>query len=149
LKISTALAGLQRVYIETAPFIYFVEEHQLYSKKMENVFNVVDRQSIEIITSVITLSETLAKPLKVGDSTVEQGYRRLLQQTQHVSLVSVNTAIADETAQLRARYNLRTPDALHLATAMKTNCDVFLTNDLVYRRVQEIVILILGELEED
>jgi predicted nucleic acid-binding protein len=32
-------------------------------------------------------------------------------------------------AQLRARYGVRTPDALQLAAALSTRCTAFLTND--------------------
>ena len=48
---------------------------------------------------------------------------------------------------MRARYNLRTPDALHVATAVPAGCDAMLTNDAQLKRVQELSILVLDELE--
>jgi predicted nucleic acid-binding protein len=53
----------------------------------------------------------------------------------------------DLAAELRARYNLRTPDALHIACAIDTGCDAFLTNDTGIKRVNEIRILVLDDLE--
>jgi predicted nucleic acid-binding protein len=50
---------------------------------------------------------------------------------------------------LRARYNLRTPDALHVATRIDATCDAFLTNDAGIKRVIEIAVLVLDELELD
>jgi predicted nucleic acid-binding protein len=32
-------------------------------------------------------------------------------------------------AEIRAQFNFRTPDALHLAAASEAACDVFLTNE--------------------
>jgi predicted nucleic acid-binding protein len=57
--------------------------------------------------------------------------------------------IADLAAALRARYNLRTPDALYIATAIVTRCDAFLTNDKRLRQANEIRVLTLDELEVD
>jgi predicted nucleic acid-binding protein len=54
--------------------------------------------------------------------------------------------VAERAADLRARYNVRTPDAIQLATALEAGCDAFLTNDLALRRVAELRVLVLGTL---
>jgi len=148
-KISQVLVNVQRLYVETSPFIYYVENHPVYADKMQQIFEDVNTGRIECITSVITLAETLTKPLQTGDKSVEQAYRTLLQQTQHITLIPITAVIAERTADLRARYSLKAPDALHLAAALNTNCDAFLTNDLRLRRVSEIQVLVLNELELD
>jgi predicted nucleic acid-binding protein len=148
-KISAALAGVQRLYVETAPFIYYVEKHPGFVDRLRQVFTTVNTNQIEIITSVVTLVETLTKPMRTKDKAVGQGYRNLLQQTQHITLVPITISIAEQAADLRARYNLRTPDALHLAAALDAGCNAFLTNDLALQRVTELPILILDDLELD
>jgi hypothetical protein len=45
------------------------------------------------------------------------------------------TYVAERAAELRARYNLRTPDALQVATALVRRCEAFLTNDARLKRV--------------
>lgn len=149
MKISQALVNVQQLYVETSPFIYYVENHPGYADKMQQIFEDVNTGRIESITSVITLAETLTKPLQTGDKVVEQAYRTLLHQTQHIALIPITSSIAERTADLRARYSLKTPDALHLAAALDYGCDAFLTNDLRLRRVSEIRILVLDELELD
>ena len=149
MKISDALANIQHLYIETSPFIYYVENHPVYADKMDAVFEIVNTKPIEVITSVITLAETLTKPLKTGDKTVEQAYRMLLQQTRNITLIPITTQIAERTADLRSRYNLRTPDALHLAAALDSGCDAFMTNDFALQRVKELPIFVLDDLEID
>lgn len=59
----------------------------------------------------------------------------------------MTASIAETAAELRARYNLRTPDALQIAVALENNCDAFLCNDNGLKRVTELKILILDELE--
>ena len=58
----------------------------------------------------------------------------------------VSAAIADLAAGLRAHHALRTPDALHVATALATGCDAFLTNDATLRRVTALPVISLASL---
>jgi predicted nucleic acid-binding protein len=141
-----ALKEVQHLYIETVPFIYYVEDNLNYSDKVEHILDLTVNQNITLFTSVITLAEALTKPLKTGDTVVEQAYRTLFQQSHNLTLLPVTLAIAETTASLRARYNLRTPDALHLATAINQQCEAFLTNDLSLRRVTKLRVLVLDEL---
>jgi predicted nucleic acid-binding protein len=148
-KISAALIGVRQLYIETAPFIYYVEDHALYADKVESILDIVNAGTIEVFTSAITLTEVLTKPIKTGDKTVEQAYRVLLQHTKYITLMPITVLGAERAADIRARYNLRTPDALHIAAALETYCDAFLTNDLTLRRVTELRVLALDDLELD
>jgi predicted nucleic acid-binding protein len=54
--------------------------------------------------------------------------------------------IAVKAAELRAKYNLRAPDALQLATAIENRANYFLTNDTRLRSVKEIQSVTLAEL---
>jgi predicted nucleic acid-binding protein len=146
-KISDALAGVQRLCVDTAPFIYYVERYPAYTHKMRAVFQLANDRPFSIFTSVVTLTETLTKPLRVNDTALIREYRELFQNTQRFALVSVDAIIAGRAAGLRAQYNLKTPDALQLAVAIQTVCDAFLTNDQSLKRVTETRVLILDELE--
>ncbi len=147
MKLEDALKGIQRLYIETAPLIYYVEENPVFVRKMDTIVDAVDQRSMEVVTSVITLAEVLTQPLKLGDSQLEQEYRDILMNSAGFRLLPVTARIAESTARLRARYNLRTPDALHVAAALDAGCDAFLTNDKDIRRVTEIAVWVLAELE--
>lgn len=149
MKIGAALTGIQRLYIETAPLIYYVEENPVYVAKMDAAIKAVENTPITAISSVITLTEVLNQPIKAGDKKLEQEYRDILVHSDHFQLVPINIQVAGTAADLRARYNLRTPEALHVASALHTGCETFLTNDTGLKRVTEIPILVLDELELD
>jgi predicted nucleic acid-binding protein len=51
--------------------------------------------------------------------------------------------IIELATELRARFNLRTPDALHYATAVDCGARVFLTGDLAFARLTEIPVELL------
>jgi predicted nucleic acid-binding protein len=108
---------------------------------------IAQTQPIALYTSAITLTETLIKPIKIGDYVLANAYRNLLMRTAYVTLVAITPRLAESAAHLRAQYGLRTPDALHAASAISSNCDAFLTNDLAFKKVKEISILILDELD--
>ncbi len=55
--------------------------------------------------------------------------------------------LAEQAAQVRAKYNILLPDALQIATALINGCDTFLTNDPALQQVTELRILVLGDLE--
>jgi predicted nucleic acid-binding protein len=55
--------------------------------------------------------------------------------------------VAEQAADLRARYGLRTPDALQIATGLTAGYAALLTDDARLQRVTELRVLVLDELE--
>jgi len=148
-KISDALGGIQRLYTETAPLIYYVEENPTYVAKMDAIIEAIEDRRIEAISSVITLTEVLTHPRKLGNARLEQENRDILLNSGGFRLLPITFRIAESAADLLAGYNLGTPYALYVAAGMDARCDAFLTNDAGIKRVTEIAILLLDELELD
>jgi predicted nucleic acid-binding protein len=146
-KIEVALKGVQNLCLDTAPLIYYTEKHPNYFDLMQAIFKHVQQSKINLNTSALTLTEVLMKPIQAQNQSLQTQYRNLLLNTQNLSTVTINSQIAIKAAELRAKYNLRTPDALQVATGINTACDAFLTNDKGLKRVTEIAILVLDELE--
>lgn len=86
-------------------------------------------------------------PIKLMQQHYQREYREMLLNTEAITVRSVDPLIAESAAQFRAKYNLRTPDALHIATAVSARCQAFLTNDLGLRRVTEVTVFVLDELQ--
>lgn len=149
MKISDALSGVRSLGIETAPFIYFVEQHPTYIDRMRAIFQQVNQGTPQVVTSVITLTEVLVMPIQTGHTRYEQEYRDMLLNTAYITTLPVSAAMAERAGHLRAQYRLRTPDALHIATALEAGCQAFLTNDRDLKRVRELRVLVLDELELD
>lgn len=147
MKIEDILKGIRRLYIETAPLIYYVEENPAYVAKLDAIIAPVEQGAIGAVTSVITLAEVLTQPLKQGNARLEQEYRDILLHSAGFHLLPITAPIAELAARLRAHYNLRTPDALHVAAALDAGCDAFLTNDKDIRRVTDIPVWVLADLE--
>jgi predicted nucleic acid-binding protein len=143
----TQLQG-QIVALDSAPLIYFIEQNPIYIEMVRLFFRALDRSEFEVITSVVTLSEVLVYPLRIGNTSLAQQYRDILFDTPGLTTVEVNLGIAETAAELRAVYNLRTPDAIEMATAIRFGASSFLTNDARLPSLPELQVLLLEELRQ-
>ncbi len=146
-KVDDAVAHVTLLALDTGPVIYLVEAHPRYAPVMADIFLRINDASIRACTSVITLGEVLVQPLLRGDVRLERTYRGLLIQNDRFETLVIGHTAAERAADLRARYGLRLPDALQIAVALDKRCDAFLTNDLRLKRVTDLPILVLDELE--
>lgn len=132
--------------LDTAPLIYYLERNPVYVDILRPCFQAVDRGEISIVTSVITLTETLVHPLRSGNKDLADRYRDILFHTKGLTTLSLSPDIAEEAALLRALHNVRTPDAIQMATAIKAGAPFFLTNDVRLPSSPRLQVLTLNNL---
>ncbi len=147
MELDDALKNISLLAFDTAPLIYFVEANPIYDALVTKIFQGVDGDEIVGVTSVISLCEVLVHPIRNQNTQLKQRYYDILQNSPNFFTKTINSTIAERAVELRAKHNLRTPDALQIATALENNCDAFLCNDKNLQRVTEVKILILDDLE--
>ena len=142
------LKGLksQKVGLDTMIFIYAFEEYPAYLPFLKNFFSVLEKGEIEAVTSTITITECLVHPYRKKDFALAAQYMVLFRNFPHLSVVPVTDDIAERATFLRAHYNLKTPDAIQVATALISGSRAFLTNDENLAPVKGIDILVLDQL---
>jgi len=99
-----------------------------------------------IVSSELLLLETLVKPLRTADAVLEASFRALLLSSHELRLIPITISILDSAAHLRAATGLKTPDAIHAATALAVGCDLFVTNDHDLTRVPGLAIALLDDI---
>lgn len=149
MKLPDALRGIRQLGFDSAALIYFVERHSEYFDRMLFIMRYVDSGPISGVASTLALTETLVVPIRNNDTLLAKRYEAVLSKSRGFRLEPITAAIARQAAELRAHYNLKTPDALHLATAIDVGCEAFLTNDFSLKRITETRVLVLDELELD
>ena len=147
LNLDIALNDAQRIYFDTAPLIYWVEAHPDYIAKMDQIIDAIEASPLQAFTSVITLTELIVQPLKISNTALAQESRDVLVSSNQFTLVTVTEDIAITAGEIRARYAFRTPDAIHVATAIATGCDTILTNDAAMKRVTDLNVVYMNDLE--
>jgi len=146
MTVADALSGVRRLGLDTAPIIYFVEGNADFHAVCVPFFAAIDDGQIEAFTSTIAMTETLVHPLRANDIARAAAFRDLLTTGPGISTIPLSATIAERAAQLRADHNLRTPDAIQIATALATGCDAFLTNDVKLKRITQLRVIVVDDL---
>ena len=132
------------IYLDANGFIYSVERVEPYRTLLAPMWRQAQAGVFNIVSSELALLETLVKPLREGNTVLEALFRRLFDANE-VSLIPATRALWEEAARLRAVTGLRTPDALHAATALRARCTLFVTNDGAFRRVTGLPVVVLDD----
>jgi predicted nucleic acid-binding protein len=147
MKLSDALEGVTKVFLDTSSVVYYVEAVPAFAKVARVVFALIGEGQIQGVVSPVTLAECVTLPIRLGQVELRQRFTDLLTGTDGILLVNIDAAIGQRAAELRIRYGLKLPDALQVAVAISAGCEAFLTNDVALKRVTELRILPLVELE--
>jgi predicted nucleic acid-binding protein len=127
--------GTGPIAIDTAVFIYLIEENARYLPLILPLFLAADAGERMLVTSALTLLEVLVIPYRVGDSNLAQQYERLLTRSRGIRVVDISREQLRAAAQLRAVTGIKTPDALQITAALADECKTLVTND---RRLPKI-----------
>lgn len=134
------------IYLDAQIFVYSVERHPTYFPLLRSLWEALDKASVVAHTSELTMLETLVLPRRNRDADLEADYNRLFESGK-IQLHPVSRAVLNQAATLRAEHvSLRTPDAIHLATAQKHNCDYVVTNDAALTKASAVPVVLLSNL---
>lgn len=117
------------VAVDTAVFIYFIEEEPRFLPCILPLFTQADQGKRILTTSALTLLEVLVVPYRAGNHLLAERYEQLLTGSRGIRLVELTRDQLRGAAQLRAATGVKTPDALQLAAALGAGCSTFVTND--------------------
>lgn len=97
---------------------------------------------------MITLIEACIHPQRQGRQDLVEAYERALLHSQQVRTLTIDATLARRAVALRAKYDVRVPDALQIAAALETGATLFVTNDRRLTNVEEIQTLLLDDYAE-
>ena len=137
----------KKVFLDTAPLIYFLDEDVNFGEKVQGILESVLGADKKIISSVITCDEYLVFPFRTGNQEKIDVFFEFTRDC-GIDLTPISVEIATKAASIRAKYEYFKPmDALQLAAAIETGCDVFLTNDKQLKQFNEIKCITVDEWE--
>jgi len=134
------------VYVDANSAIYSIEKIEPYNSLLLSMWQGAQAGDFRIVSSELLLLETLVKPLRTADAVLEASFRALLLSSHELRLMPITISILDSAAHLRAATGLKTPDAIHAATALAVGCDLFVTNDRNLTRVPGLAIALLDDI---
>lgn len=125
-----------RIYLDSAPVIYLVEGVAPFAPAL--IARLAEPGTVQLCSELARL-ECRVKPVRDGEAALLAAFDRYFAKVIY-TIVPITRPVIDRATDLRARYNFKTPDALHLAAAIGAGCDVFLTNDQRLSKCTEIKI---------
>ena len=137
-QVGTAVAD---VYLDACCFIYLVEGQPGWRTVVDTRLRSLDPASM-LVTSQLARLECRAKPMRDGDQELLERYDRLFRASR-VAVLDVSAKVIDRATELRARYGFKSPDAIHLATAIESGAREFLTGDAGLMRCTDVAVIVL------
>jgi len=137
----------KKIMIDTNCFIYLIESKHYpdFLPAVEELFTAVSNGVCQGITSPITLTEVMTLPRKMGREDLAYLYKTLIIHFPNLTVISIDTLIADRAAAIRGAYNLKTPDALQIATGLVSKASLFVTFDKELKRVEPTINVYIPE----
>ncbi len=134
------------VFWDTAPFIYLIEGHGVFSAPVRKLVEECVRVRAQMLTSLITYIEVLTHPERLGRNDLAARYRMFLTNSENLSIYPLTVGVADECVRMRAKYGFKTPDAIQLAVARACGASVVVTNDADWKRCRNLNVVLVSEL---
>ena len=134
-----------RIYLDVNVWIYGLEGYPDFLVDLTALFQAIEQGRLTAVTSELSLAEALVKPMKDQNLAAQAIYQQAISDRDHVEVLPVDRKILIQSAQLRTTNKLKLPDAIHLATAISSNCSTFLTNDKGFCTAKQLPVVILSD----
>lgn len=125
------MSEFNRIYLDTNIFIELVEVPGTIKNLLTDLVALNSQNpATRFVTSELTLSEVLVKPIAAKNFALASSYENILTDDGNFWVGAVIRQVLEDAAILRATYTtIKLPDAIHLATAFRFDCGYFLTFD--------------------
>ena len=130
------MAQPQKVYLDSNAIIHFVESGE---DQITALFMRAADGGPHLVTSELTLSEVLVVPLRDSDDALASNYKRFIRSDDVMTVVAIDRSILVRSAELRAQFGGKGPDAIHCATAEQAGCRIVVSSDRRLRLADGIV----------
>ena len=145
LELRRAVEKHKIIGLDTAPFIYYIEDVTPYADLLDPVYTLLESHTLRAITSTVTFAEILTKPFIDKNFSLADEIKFTLKSFSSLSVSLIDEKLAEAAALIRARYMIRLPDALQVAAAIQGEATLFLTNDKRVKRLDALQVLVLSD----
>jgi uncharacterized protein len=128
-----------RVFLDSALVIYLVDQNPIFGPRTETWLKA---HPGDLVSSELMRMESLVLPVRNNDPVRIAEFENYFN-SRIAEMVPFLRSVFDQAIEIRARFPFKIPDALHLAAAVESKCDVFLTNDHQLRQFTGITVEVI------
>ena len=143
-----ALGTYKVIGLDAMSFIYHFEKKPHFGPITKALFAHIQAGKASAVISVLVAGEVLTGVKKARNQEMILRYRHIFGTLPHLVIRDANMRVMEKMSDLRAAYGLKTPDAIHVATALLNGAQAFVTNDVSLKRVNELDVLVLEDYVE-
>ena len=126
---------MSRVYLDACAIIYLIEGAHPVQQAVRTKLSQC--HATALITARLSRLECRVLPLKNNDTALLSRYDSFFSAV-GMSIGELTPDLIERATEIRAGYGFKTPDALHLASAIEEKADVFITGDGKLAKCKEI-----------
>lgn len=131
-----------RLYLDANAIIYSIEGAPPFRDAVLSwIGQARSAPNGQVLTSRLSRLECRSKPLKANDARLLTLYDALFGL---LRITEIGEDLIEHATALRARFDLRSADAIHLTTAIIEKADVFLSGDKQLARCTAVKVVVLG-----
>lgn len=138
----TAGAFLMLIYCDSCIPIYFFDHAGALNVRATNRLSALAASGAQIAVSDLVRMECRVRPVKTADVAKLSVFDAFFGRSD-VRILPITSAVFDRATLIRAAYNFKLGDSLHLAAAVEGRCDSFLTNDTRLSAFADIAVEVL------
>lgn len=117
---------MHKLYWDSCVLIYRLQQIEPWKEKIAHALTRVPNP--QLVVSELVRLECRVKPLRDGDTAMLSKFDHFFAATA-AERVPLSRSVFELATDLRAKHGVKTPDALHLAAAIRSECSAFWTND--------------------
>jgi predicted nucleic acid-binding protein len=136
---------LSGLYLDSSCIIYLIEATSPFHERVaDRILKHQTDSNASLLTSRLARLECRVRPLKDARQDLLRLYDDFFA-ADRLALIDVSADVIERATELRARHGFKTPDALHLASAIESQASVFLTGDVKLARCDVVAVELLAE----
>ena len=118
---------MKKIYWDSCIVIYRIQQVSPWAEAIAGKF-APQMGDTRLCVTDLTRLECRVMPTRESNPALLQQFDKFFAQPEVVT-VPLDARVFNLATELRAQYRLKTPDALHLAAAISSDCDEFWSND--------------------
>ncbi|MGB8816971.1 MAG: type II toxin-antitoxin system VapC family toxin [Rhizobiaceae bacterium] len=140
------IAQARQLYVDANLIMYFFERQDAFHDKVRDILDHAVLAGQSIVVSEIGIAECMYGAFRLQSEALEKKYREFFYDLPLINIVPVDGEKLITAAALGASKGLKLVDAVHFAAAVKTGCDVFVTNDRRFQSSHSVTVVQLSDI---
>ena len=132
-----------KVVLDTNVFLNVKNKEKLFYPYSKEILKAVDNNNndIQAIISIISITELCIGYYKNNEIIEKNEFISGLLSNKNYKICEYDLNLADKTADLRSKLNLKLPDCMIIATALIENSKCLITNDIEFKKAEKFLVI--------